>query len=605
MGGFEREHLAQKIFGRQAVQSAVQVVQAVLIGWGYASDRLTPLIATICEALLLNRSAHLQALSTERLAEFRLGAPKSRRGYYLQLSKALVAVGLIESSLEPIKDPNSRARQVRMTDARCIHPEWLGWIKRWEESSTLAPSTRRHLRLFLHKVGRWLMSHYPDVTGPGGWTRELGLEWVSALDHMKVGDYVACPKSSSRLGKPLLPRSKSSYLGAMRTFFRDLEEWEWIPRRFDPRRVFATPGSVKALIGPAPRTISDDNWAWLMWAGMNLTDEDMSSDAGSPYYPVALVRALASVWLFSGLRSDEIVRLRLGCVRWQRNEVSVGGAGEILPQGVVCLLDVPINKTGSAFTKPVDAVVGKEIEAWQEARPRQPAFLDAKTGEVVDFLFCYRARPLPREYINGSLIPILCRKAGIPMRDVRGTITSHRARATIASQLANSREPMSLFELQAWLGHRSPASTQNYVAVAPTRLAKAYADAGYLARNIRAIEVLIDRDAVRTAAAAHGEPWRYYDLGHCFCTYEFFDQCPHRMACARCDFCIPKESNRAQLLEAKTNLLRLFEEIPLTDEERAVADGDLDALDRLIAMLSDRPTPSGQTPKQLIHGGGS
>jgi hypothetical protein len=141
------------------------------------------------------------------------------------------------------------------------------------------------------------------------------------------------------------------------------------------------------------------------------------------------------------------------------------------------------------------------------------------------------------------------------------------------------------------------------VSITPTKLAKAYADAGYLERNVRAIEVLIDNDAVKAAAAATGEPWRYYDLGHCFCTYEFFDQCPHRMACARCDFCIPKDSNRAQLLEAKTNILRFLQEVPLTNEERAVTDGDLDALDHLITMLSDKPTPSGQTPKQLIDQG--
>jgi hypothetical protein len=340
-----------------------------------------------------------------------------------------------------------------------------------------------------------------------------------------------------------------------------------------------------------------------MWAGMNLTPDDLFSSVGALYYPLEFVRASAAIWLFAGLRSDEIVRLRLGCIRWQQDEVTVQATGETLPPGTVCLLDVPVNKTGTAFTKPVDPVAGMAVAAWERIRPSQPSFMDAKTGEVVDFLFCYRARPLTREYINGSLIPMLCHKAGVPLKDVRGNITSHRARATIASQLFNSREPMSLFELQAWLGHRSSASTRSYVSITPTKLAKAYANAGYLARNVRAIEVLIDNDAVKAAAAATGEPWRYYDLGHAFCTYEFFDQCPHRMACAKCDFCIPKDSNRAQLLEAKTNILRFLQEVPLTDDERSVADGDLDALDRLITMLSDRPTPSGQTPKQLIERG--
>ncbi|MFZ5898320.1 MAG: tyrosine-type recombinase/integrase [Bacillota bacterium] len=599
MGAFKRTHLACKVFGRSAVESAIAAVKDVLVGWGYAAVKLTPLEATVCEAFLLNRSPHLHALSTQKLTEFRCRAPKCRQSHYLQFSKALAAMGLIAAPLERIGDPNAKAVVARLTQTGSIHPEWLGWIQRWEGSSTLAPATRRQIRLCLYKVGRWLQTHHPEVTNPRQWTRDLGLEWVAAVDRIKVGDYVTYSKQLPRLGQLLLPRSKDNYLGAMRTFFRDCQEWEWIPRNFDPVRVFATPRSVKALIGPDPRTISDDIWARLMWAGMSLAVADLFSGTGTPFYPIEFVRALAAIWLFAGLRSDEIVRLRLGCIRWQQDDVSVQATGETLPRGAVCLLDVPVNKTGAAFTKPVDPVVGRAVADWEQVRPRQPSFLDPKTGEVVDFLFCYRARPLMREYINGSLIPILCHKAGVPLKDVRGTITSHRARATIASQLFHSRDPMSLFELQAWLGHRSPATTQNYVAITPTKLAKAYADAGYLARNFRVIEVLIDNDAVKTATAAAGEPWRYYDLGHCFCTYEFFDQCPHRMACARCDFCIPKDSNRAQLLEAKTNLLRFLQEVPLTDEERAVADGDLEALDRLIAMLSDKPTPSGQTPKQL------
>jgi integrase len=599
MGDFKQVLLASKVFGHEAVEPAITIVKETLIKWGYASDPMTSLESVLSEALLLNRSPHLHDLSAEKLDEFRRGGPKYRYCYYLQISKAMVALGITAATR--LEDPNIRIVAARKTGN--IHPEWLQWINRWDESTTLASRTRRRVRHCLCKVGMWLTYHHPEMTQPQQWTRELGLEWVTAVDRMKVGDYVACPRQSPRLGQPLLPRAKDSYLGPMRIFFRDCQEWEWIPRRFDPKRLFATPRSIMALIGPAPRTISDDIWARIMWAGLNLTPEDLLLSARAPYYPLAFVRALAVIWLFAGLRSDEIVRLRIGCIRWQQDEVTVQATGEILPPGTVCLLDVPVNKTGTAFTKPVDPVAGTAVVAWEQVRPSQPSFMDAKTGEVVDFLFCYRARPLPRKYINDSLIPMLCRKAEVPLKDVRGNITSHRARATIASQLFNSRKPMSLFELQAWLGHRSPVSTRSYVAITPTRLAKAYADAGYLARNVRAIEVLIDNDAVKAAAAATGEPWRYYDLGHCFCAYGFFDQCPHRMACARCDFCIPKESNHAQLLESKTNILRFLQEVPLTDDERAAANGDLDALDRLVAMLSDRPTPSGQTPKQLNNQG--
>ena len=79
----------------------------------------------------------------------------------------------------------------------------------------------------------------------------------------------------ARYGGPLSPRSKAQLIWSLRTFFRDLQEWEWIERRFDPRRAFALPRSIRALIGPDPRVIADEVWAKLMWAGLNLTTEDL------------------------------------------------------------------------------------------------------------------------------------------------------------------------------------------------------------------------------------------------------------------------------------------------------------------------------------------
>jgi site-specific recombinase XerC len=175
------------------------------------------------------------------------------------------------------------------------------------------------------------------------------------------------------------------------------------------------------------------------------------------------------------------------------------------------------------------------------------------------------------------------------------------AMSTIASQLFNAKEPMTLFELQEWLGHATPAATQHYAKIAPTKLAKSYADAGYFTRNLRAIEVLVDQESVRNGRAVT-EPWKFYDLGHGYCAYEFFDQCPHRMACAKCSFYLPKESTKAQLLEGKANLLRLRQDIPLVDAELAAVEDGLTAYEQLLAKLVDVPTPAVPTPRQLTAG---
>jgi hypothetical protein len=113
--------------------------------------------------------------------------------------------------------------------------------------------------------------------------------------------------------------------------------------------------------------------------------------------------------------------------------------------------------------------------------------------------------------------------------------------------------------------------------------------------------VLLDRDAILHGNAPGGQPFEYYDLGHGYCTYSFFEQCPHRMACARCDFYVPKHSSLAELLEAKSNLQRMVAEIPLTDEERAAVEGDTEAVHRLIEQLDNTPTPAGPRPRDLAE----
>jgi hypothetical protein len=95
--------------------------------------------------------------------------------------------------------------------------------------------------------------------------------------------------------------------------------------------------------------------------------------------------------------------------------------------------------------------------------------------------------------------------------------------------------------------------------------------AGYFERNIRAIEVLIDEDVIRKGLGAQ-EAWKIFDRGHGYCTCDFFDQRLHRMACAQCSFYVAKQSTRAQVLEAKANLLRLRQEIPLSEPALAAVE---------------------------------
>jgi integrase len=597
LGSFQRLTLSWRIFGRDRVSGEIARVRAVLAEWGYqlgsAGDTLLPMVA--CQLFLLNHSPHVEDLATEvfdRVRRDRLLSGAQMNTLYA-LQRAVSALGFCDPP-----DSNAGRYPAKATGGA---PVWEQWADRWHATSTLTPRTRRNVRSNLLKTGRWLQAEHPDAADPAAWTRETCAAWVAALDRMNVGDYVQRTAGlKDRIGKPLQASSKEGQLAAIRRFFTDCQEWEWLPRRFDPQRALATPRSIAALLGPNPRVIADEIWAKLLWAGLNLQTGDLPVTKSGHFYPTGLVRAITLTWLFSGLRSDEIARLRVGCIRWQHDDVAIpGDSDQVLARDAVCLLDVPAHKTGTAFTKPVDPLLGQALDAWQASRPDQPTFIDRRTGEHVDLLFAFRARRVSSSYVNNTVIPMLCHKAGVPAADVRGNITSHRARSTIASQLYNAKEPMTLFELQAWLGHRSPQSTQYYAKVSPSTLTRAYTDAGYFARNVRTIEVLVDRDAVTSGAAANNEPWQYYDLGHGYCTYTFFEQCPHRMACARCDFYAPKKSSKGQLLEAKDNLQRMLATIPLSDDERAAVDEGQTALDGLLERLIDVPTPAGATPREI------
>ena len=83
-----------------------------------------------------------------------------------------------------------------------------------------------------------------------------------------------------------------------------------------PRGRLRSRGPCVRRIGPQPRVLSDDVWAKLLWAGLNLDEGDLPAAwITRGFYPITMVRAMAIVWLFAGLRQDEIRRLRVGCIR--------------------------------------------------------------------------------------------------------------------------------------------------------------------------------------------------------------------------------------------------------------------------------------------------
>jgi len=385
--------LARKVFGTEAFDAVIDGMTADLTTWGYSRNgNIMGLRCALAEAMLASRSlqlSDLQASTLERLYD-EADAKITRRGLTI-LSYILVRRGLLQ---KPLGRDGQIERKESISHRRALNGVpvvWRKWCERWFATTTLQSSSRMGVIYRLFNAGRWL-AQTGYGSDPSDWNREVAAAYVAAIDRATVGQWsTSTVRPASQTGQPLKPASKAALLTAMRQFFRDCQEWGWIPVRFNPYQALATPRSVRCLIGPDPRILQDAVWAKLVWAGLNLSDQDLSRP-GDPdtlgdghFYPATLFRALAIMWLFSGLRRSEIVRLRVGCIRW---ESSPNGSSE----PPVCFLHVPVNKTGTAFSKPVDGVLGRSVELWEEMRPPQPSTLDLKTGEQVHRLFSHRVR---------------------------------------------------------------------------------------------------------------------------------------------------------------------------------------------------------------------
>jgi integrase len=582
--------LASRVFGKQSVHSNVERVLQVLSGWGYGYEDASKqrcLATTIAEIMLVNRHQALEQITDARLICLRQRMKPYQRGTLERLSKVLAHWRIIEQALPPFSDTLRVLPE--HTDTSGIAPEWVDWCLQWHRFSDLTSGVKRQYLHILFRTGRWLAEFHPEVTSPRQWTSSLAAEYVAAVIQLNAGDFCTaayCSRRGEKIGLPLSANAKERQLVAIRTFFRELQDDPHnVPQRFDPLRAFRTPNTIKKQIGPNPRDLDPYRWAKLVHAALNLTQEDLPRGSkGVIQYPLELVRAVAVVWVHSGLRADEIVRLQVGCVRWQHEDVTVAETREVLLREAVCFLTVPNNKTTTTFQKPVNPVVGQRIKEWEQVRaPRQLPRTDRKTGAKVNYLFSHRGHSISLSYLNTSLIPTLCKVAGIPRADERGAITSHRARATLATLLYNAPEGLSLFELMHWLGHTNPASTQQYVRVKPTKLAVSYSKAEH---NSRLVEALVD-----TKADANGEVNMYYVLGeHGLCGNPDWASCLYRMACIKCPFFLPRD--QAFLIESRKTVKRFMEVVDLTDEELSAVQDDYDKLEKAVERTQSLQAPT-------------
>lgn len=457
---------AKRIFGKQQVWIAEGVLEEAFkekTQWSYLN--IAGLSSCLCLALLRNRNPQVEKLTLPVLEQV-YANPVGFAG----LQPACVQLYHILRRLRIVTEAAFGFAPLELRVRKDGLPEPLGkLLDRWLAKYQGRKSAQPHMRSLLAKMLRYVVATYPNRIMPSQWTANMARRIASAISKMRTNEWTITPPNqlpATGPGKEYAASTKAYLFSLIRSFLNDGQDYNFFTLTFEPDSAFRTPRNILNAVKPYPKALSDANWEKLEQAGMSLTQEDLLSlreqadvSAHEASYPLTLVRAIALVWLFGGLRTDEIVRLPLGCIRplpspteeeqdlWQH----------------VCLLHVPVNKSCGEFDKPVEYYPAEAIQAWEAERPAGPQRVDETTGELVDFLFEWEGRGLIKTYLNRVLIPLLCRKAQLDMVDEKGPIRSHRARVTLATRYYKAG--LGLEELRLWLGHLSILNLRYYLDV--------------------------------------------------------------------------------------------------------------------------------------------
>jgi hypothetical protein len=252
-------------------------------------------------------------------------------------------------------------------------------------------------------------------------------------------------------------------------------------------------------------------------------------------------------------------------------------------------LQIPAGKSRGPFWIWLPDYAADAIHAWKRERPpQQRKLLDRKDREEVDYLFCFQDLRVGASFINESIIPVLCKRAGVSIEDAKGKITGHRGRSARLTLLR--KNGVSLDDLAEYAGHVNTRTIRRYARQDPIQLHRTIQAADDLSRII---EGVIDMQA-----AGEGWPALRWFIGYdadgepMYCGNQVYVTCPHRLDCKRCGMFIGGE--KARLLREGEQTLPVTSKVPMTPLETCVVDQDQAGAEACRIMLQQIPAP--ETP---------
>ncbi|MFE5947068.1 tyrosine-type recombinase/integrase [Streptomyces sp. NPDC056480] len=247
---------------------------------------------------------------------------------------------------------------------------------------------------------------------------------------------------NARTGRPLTARSRYTYLSPLQ-FFRETSQWGWSDV---PGRPLLGRSDMPKLPSALPRFIPRAELDRLMEAVEGLED---------PHQRAALL-----LLRWSGARRGEIARLTLDCL-------------DAYPDGYP-RLRIPVGKTYTERMVPLHPQAADALRELIDAAKAANAAArhDAWAQRSVRYVFMRRGKPMGRHFLYEDALEIACHKAGLVDGDGNPTVTAHRFRHTVGTQLAEGGAQIQT--ILAILGHRNAQMSATHSHISDPVLKKQY-----------------------------------------------------------------------------------------------------------------------------------
>ena len=350
---------------------------------------------------------------------------------------------------------------------------------------TDAPATVEKLEIAVRRFGEGLAEHHPAIVSYAEVTRDHCLAWAESL----------AEAPAEKTGKPLGAVTRIQRISGLSQLFRDAAAWE-----YDDVPGFApiTSRDAPKLPQRIPRFIPDHELDLVM---------PVINDITCPFQRAAL---LVARW--SGARRDEIRHLPIDCL-------------DHYPDGTP-RLRLPGRKTYKERVVPLHQDAADALQKVIDLRKNGPErpFTDPRTGEQIRYLFMDHGKLLSLYYLFNTPIQQACMEVGLVVPGgkkggpgVRGTISAHRFRHTVGTQLAE--RGAKLHTIMKVLGHSSVSMALIYAQISDQEVLRDYKSVLAPGAVIAGPAALDLKSGVLPGDAVHWLKTNFFktelELGHC------------------------------------------------------------------------------------------